>query len=326
MTTAEVGSQNGEGARFWLSVCGRGMLMGVAELIPGISGGTIAFISGVYGRMIAALSSLDSRLAVLLYRWLGGKATFAQLIHHADGIFLLALFGGMGGAILLSANLIHYLLNAHEIPLWSFFCGLIIGSFYLILLGLGSLGLRDFLAIAVGAALGVALILLPGFSLGDSTVGWILAGFLASAAWMLPGVSGSFILLLLGVYPSMMRALAEFSLRDLLPLALGVVIGMLVFARILRLFLHFHRRRLMLFLAGLMLGSVYRIWPWQKILSYQFIEGSALTTPLHILPLWPDGYYQLTGEDPQILAALSAAALGLALVLFADRRWNTEPL
>ena len=237
----------------------RGLAMGAADIVPGVSGGTIALITGIYDRLIAAIVAADTSALQMLIR-----GRWAALWHRLDGAFLSTLLVGILTAIFSMASLIHWLLEAHPQPLWAFFSGLILisGMFLLrdevVLNGLGRV-----LVFAVGVGLAVGIALMPPVSMLSGLVGFFLAGSIAICAMILPGISGSFMLLLMGMYAPVLAAVRGFQATELVVFALGCAVGLLSFARLLDRLLRAYRSMAMAFLCGVLLGSLVAVWPWR---------------------------------------------------------------
>lgn len=293
-----------------------GMVMGAAEVVPGVSGGTIAFISGVYERLVEALRQFTPYLLVQLGRH-GLKSVWTRV----DANFLLALFGGMGISILLFASLVTYLLSHQPIGIWSFFTGLVIASTWVVYRQIEGFGADLVLATATGAAVGLIVTSLVPLNLEPTPLFIFVGGAVAVCAWILPGLSGSFILLVLGLYAFVIDAIHQRDIVTLAILAAGCAVGLVSFSQILsRLFRHFRNETLAV-LTGFMVGSLIKLWPWKETLSYQLRDdGSQI--PLVQEPVLPHIYADVTGNEPQILVALICALAGFGLVLIMNRLAN----
>ena len=240
----------------WLGVLLRGAAMGIAEVIPGVSGGTIAFISGIYDELLGSIARFGPASVGELFS--RGLARFWQ--SHNLG-FLLALLAGMGLSLVTIARLVKSALESTPPLVWAFFFGLIVASVVFLL---RDLELRRALPFAlIGLALGVTLALLPHASFQVSWWMLVLGGMVAVTAWILPGVSGSFMLLLMGLYPAVLAAVAEFNVVLLASLVLGCGLGLLLFARALMWLLARYRAPVLGGLTGIMAGSLLKLWPWQ---------------------------------------------------------------
>jgi putative membrane protein len=278
----------------------KGLAMGAADVVPGVSGGTLAFILGIYERLLAAISSVNLQAVHLVLR--GRFKTFWQ---HIDGTFLLCLFSGILLSIFSLAGVISYLLTHRPIPLWSLFCALIITALPHLCRSLGWTPWRLLLCL-FGVVCAVLVGMLTPRELEPQHWMFFLAGAIAICAMILPGISGSFILLMSGMYAPVLLAVTELQLGILSLFLLGCIIGLLSFSRLLNWLLqHYHDASLAL-LIGVVIGALYRIWPWQ--LEQQLF-----------LP-WQ--YAAITGSADLLLALLCAVAgVVLMLLLLNLERW-----
>jgi len=299
-----------ESIRKALNLALKGLCMGVADVIPGVSGGTIALITGIYEYLIGALRSIDIEVVQKLFLR-DIKGALAKV--HVR--FLLALFSGIFVAILSLARLMNYLLHHHPVPTWSLFFGLIAAS--TVMIGkhvthwLGKAGL-SFVVGIIAAAIIVNLI--PMHTPENL---WFIffCGIVAICAMILPGISGAFILLILGKYEYVTAALKNpFLPQNLIVIVvfcIGCIIGLLGFSRVLNyLLLKFHNLTLA-FLTGLIAGSMLKIWPWKEVLDTQIIRGK-----VHVIwggPIMPPAI------DQEFVIAVGLAALGFVTVLVIGR-------
>tara|TARA_B110000977_G_scaffold193916_1_gene269621 strand:+ start:1103 stop:2047 length:945 start_codon:yes stop_codon:yes gene_type:complete len=289
-----------------------GLLMGAAEVVPGVSGGTIAFISGIYERLLLALRQLTPALVLVLRR--EGLATLWRQI---DGQFLLLLFAGMVVSIVVFASGISYLMQHQPIALWAFFCGLVIASTWVMSRQMTSFGLNLLLLVFIGAVTGIVITGVVPIALPPTPLFLFLGGALAVCAWILPGISGSFILLILGLYGIVIEAIKTLDLMVLGIVASGCAFGLVCFAQVLtRLFKH-ARDGTLAVLTGFMLGSLVKLWPWKETLAYQ-LGADGHNIPLVQEPVLPATYVLLTGTDPQIELALMAMVAGCIAVIMLD--------
>ena len=239
----------------------RGLAMGVAEVIPGISGGTVAFVTGIYERLVKSLASFSHRSPALLLR--GDWRTFVR--EHDIG-FLLLLGAGMATSFIVVANIIQGLLESHGIYVFGLFFGLIAGAVLHVgrqvrwpwLLSMGMAGLL------AGVAMGVLFEPRDGGA-EASMVAFFAVGALAAMAWILPGVSGSFVLLLLGFYKPLLDALHDVEWTTLGVFAGGLALGLLTFSKLLARLLALVRQPLLALLTGFLAGSLTQIWPWRRV-------------------------------------------------------------
>jgi len=269
--------------KFWeyFILCLKGIGMGAANVIPGVSGGTIAFITGIYSRLVGALSRFDSEALSLLFH---GK--FKALYRHLDGGFLCSVLLGVGIATLSLAKLMVICLHDYPIHTWAFFFGLIIASAIIMLRDFNGKKISDIVWLLVGACIGVAICTLGN---GDGYDGlWyiFLCGAASICAMILPGISGSFILCVMGKYEYIMNAidgmmhLSLYSFVVIAVFGLGCVVGLLLFAKLLNWLLKRWNHQTMVLLTGFVLGSLVKVWPWN---SYSAIPGpDGLVPPMHI--------------------------------------------
>jgi putative membrane protein len=277
-----------------------GMLMGAADLVPGISGGTVALLSGIYGRLLGAMGNFDLHLLKLV-----ATRQMASAWHYVDGLFLVNLGLGIVSALLLLSKLISWLLLEQPLIMWSLFLGLIMVASFLLLQELDSQNKLRKSWLLLGLLVSVALASVPLLQSVDGFSGWgylwlMAAGALAISAMILPGVSGSFILLMLGIYPFLIARLAALDMQVITIFALGCGFGLMAFSRIISYMLKRHTAVVMSVLSGLMMGSVVKLWPWKHTISYR-LNSVGLEMPLQQENLTPWVYSQMTGADNQLV-------------------------
>jgi putative membrane protein len=306
-TADSAGDPDGSVAVTALGIFLRGMLMGAADIVPGVSGGTMAFITGIYDRLLAAIAAFDLGLLPLLRRrdWRGTW-------RHVDGSFLLLLVGGILLSVFSLARLITFWLETQPLLLWSFFFGLILASALLLLRRVSDWHLPATLGLSLGAALAALLGLVPALSLPPVLASFFFAGFVAICAMILPGISGSFILVLLGMYAPVLEAIETLRLPALLLFAVGAGLGLLLFSRLLHYLLVSHHGSTLATLTGFLVGSLLVVWPWK--LPRQV--GEEL-----LMPVLPAAYAAAAG-DPRIVTCVLLMALGFAAVWLLENRWG----
>lgn len=287
----------------------RGAAMGTADLVPGVSGGTVALITGIYPRLLAAVTAADAAAVRLLLKgqWLG-------LWRHVDGAFLLPLMLGVGSAIFALASTLKLLLETQPLLVWSFFCGLVLlSSLALIRTEMTKLTPMVGLMFLIGVVIMLTLGLGTGISFPQHLGGFFVAGLLGICAMILPGISGSFILLLLGMYGPIITAVSDRELLPLLVFAVGCAVGLLTFSRFLTFVLARARVATLALLVGFLLGSLVILWPWQQVLQTTIdLEGQA--RPIQTVPITP-AHYQTISGDSQWLGCLLSALLGAGVVI-----------
>lgn len=291
----------------WLGIGLRGSAMGIAELVPGISGGTVAFITGIYAELVGALARFDRALLQHLMAWRLSKAW-----RHADMGFLCTLGLGMLIAIACFVNLLHWMLEHYAICLWAFFFGLIFASVVMVARATLWTVPRALLG-GLAAATGLQISLTGGLPPSDSLMIMFIAGGISICAWILPGISGSFMLVLLGQYQTLIKALSDLQLAVLTSFVAGCVLGLLCFAHILRWLLTKFFHATVATMCGFMCGSMQTLWPWRRTLSY-YIDTQGVPIKSITLPTTPHHFAELYGEDPMLLGATLAAILGLTTV------------
>ncbi len=290
----------------------KGMAMGAAEIVPGVSGGTIALITGIYEELIGSLSAFDLKSVQLLF-----KGQLAALWERIHGTFLLTLFLGMLTSIFSLASAFAYALEFFEIQLWSFFFGLVLASAFLVIATLKVVKPHHALWVVAGAVIAYGLTSLPASAGADQWYYIMASGAIAICAMILPGISGSFILLLLGAYSIVLGAVNDLELAIILYFGIGAVLGLLTFTKLLKwVFAHYHDSTIAL-LSGFLLGSLNKLWPWKNVLE-TFTKHPG-TEKEEIIPL----VVEKVAPDHLWPQALAFALLGAAIVLglhFAGRK------
>ena len=246
----------------YLIISFKGIAMGAADAVPGVSGGTIAFISGIYEELITSISNINLSL-LTTFKTKG----FAAFWKQANGNFLLALLTGIIVSFVSFMRLAKYLLEAHPILIWSFFFGLIIASIYFVGKQITKWNISTIVSIIIGALVAYYVTTLPSMAASNNSLFLGLAGAIAICAMILPGISGSFILVILGAYKILSDALHDFDLKKIAIFGIGAVIGLLSFSRVLKwLFKNYHNATLAL-LTGFIIGSLNKVWPWKRTVS-----------------------------------------------------------
>jgi len=290
--------------------------MGGADIVPGVSGGSIALITGIYEELLDSIKAIDLTAAKLL---LSGK--FKMFWTAINGGFLLAVFLGIFTSLFTLSRLLTYLIEFHPIPLWAFFCGLILISAIWILRDVKVWNIITISAVIIGVILAYLITELPPISSPESPLFTFVSGAIAICAMILPGISGSFILLILGQYEPILQALNERNILTLFLFALGCLVGLLAFSRVISYLLHHYHATTLAFLSGIMLGSINKIWPWKEIISYR-MSSSGEEKPFLTENVMPGEYARIAGEDPQILMAIVTFILGFLLVIVIEQAAN----
>ena len=285
----------------------KGLAMGAADVVPGVSGGTIAFISGIYSELINTIKSINMQ-ALKILRHQGVLAAW----EHINGAFIMVLLGGILTSLFSLARIMHYLLDTYPLPLWAFFTGLIVGSVAYLLRQHPLSGSLEKFFFVLGVVIAYGISMAPPMVLEGNLITMFFAGSIALCAMILPGISGSFILVLLGLYPVFIGAIANLQLDILVVFASGGIIGLMIFSRLLSWLLAHFQDRVIAVMCGFLVGSLNVIWPWKEVVT----SGQALgQTASNLLP---NQFFAVAGQDPQILICITTFFLGLALVLLLE--------
>lgn len=287
----------------------RGVAMGAADIVPGVSGGTIAFITGIYDELIDSLKAFNLQaIGVLRQRGVSG------LWQHVNGSFLLSLVLGVLCSALSLAKAISYALAHHPVPLAAFFFGLVLASALLIYREIPQRSRLTLVLLVLGAVAALAIGEVRPASIAVTPLSLFLSGALAICAMILPGISGSFILLLIGMYSPVIEAIKAVDLVAVSLFAAGCATGLMLFVRLLSWLLHHYHGALLAFLSGLLLGSLSIIWPW-KMASDGGVGG--LGSGLDLSNTWPWQYAELA--NAHVLLSGFLAIFGVILVLAIER-------
>lgn len=283
----------------------KGLAMGAADVVPGVSGGTIAFITGIYEELLETISNINLK-ALKKLKTEGLKGFWK----HINGNFLIALFLGIGISIVSLAKLITYLLEHHTILLWSFFFGLIVSSIYLVGKTIKKWDFTQIIGLLIGTAIAFYITILPPMENPNALWFVFISGAIAICAMILPGISGSFILLLLGSYEMILGAIKDMKLAVIGVFALGCLTGLLSFSKLLNwMFKKYHDLTIAI-LTGFLIGSLNKIWPWKETISTR-INSHGEVVPFIQENILPTNY---TGNS-QLLVATGMALVGLFLII-----------
>jgi len=286
----------------------KGAAMGAADVVPGVSGGTIAFISGIYEELITAINQINLKL---FQTW--RNEGFSVFWRKLNGNFLLALFSGIAISVFSLAKFISWLLTHQPVLLWSFFFGLVLASVIYVGKAISKWNVYTVGILLAGAALAYYITTLPPSENTTSLPFLFLSGALAVCAMILPGISGAFILVLLGSYKTILDAVHERDLKIVITVTLGAIFGLLSFARLLKwMFSNFKNSTLAL-LTGFILGSLNKIWPWKKVLETKVFGDKIIPIKeQNILPSAFEG-------DSQLAVAIFLALLGFLLIIVLEK-------
>ena len=291
----------------------KGVAMGSADVVPGVSGGTIAFITGIYERLLNAIKSVNLEALKLLRQF-----DIKGFWKHIDGTFLLVLFAGIITSFLSLAKVITFLLENHPIQLWSFFFGLIVISALMVLREIKQWNVGVFIGILVGIAIAYFITSATPSETPDAPWFLFIAGAVAVCAMILPGISGSFIVLLFGKYAYMISALKEVRVMDILFFVAGCAVGLLSFARVVSWFFKKFHNLTVAVLSGFMIGALNKVWPWKETVETYRDRHDELK-PLVEANVLPTEFLEKTGQEAYFLEAILFAAGGFLIVLAIDR-------
>ncbi len=287
----------------------KGIAMGAADVVPGVSGGTIAFISGIYEELISTINKVNFKTLTILK-----KEGFNAAWQSINGGFLLSLVLGIGISILTLSKLVRWLLENKPILIWSFFFGLVLASIIFIARQIEKWSLRIIFMLIFGAATAFYITTLPPLVNESSSVLFMfLAGALAICAMILPGISGGFILLLLGAYKPALDALDDKDIKTILILIFGAIVGLLTFSRLLKWLFDSYRNLTLAVLTGFVAGSLNKIWPWKNVLQSEMINGK-----LKILEEQSISPFAFEGDN-ELLMAIFFAAVGFMVILILEK-------
>ena len=285
-----------------------GFTMGSADIVPGVSGGTIAFIFGVYEELIDSIKTVSGEVLKLFLR---GKIKegWAKIPFH----FLIPLGLGLVTAVLTLTELLSRLLETQPVNIWSFFFGLVVASIFFVGKAIEKWNLATLLVLLIGAIMAYYITILPPTENSESLPFLFLSGALAICAMILPGISGAFILVLLGSYKTILDAVHERNVQIIATVGLGAIFGLLSFAKLLKWMFNHYKNITLALLTGFILGSLNKIWPWKEVLETRMFGDKIITVKeRNISPFGFDG-------DPQVTYALIAAIIGFSLIFILER-------
>ena len=273
----------------------KGCSMGMADVVPGVSGGTIAFISGIYEELIDSIRSVDATALRLL-----AHLRLGELWRHVNGRFLLPVLTGIAIAVFSLARLMTYLLEHHPIEIWSFFFGLIVASALLVSKQIGRWDWRTAAALAVGAAAAWWITVATPTETPNDWWFVMLSGAVAICAMILPGISGAFILLLLGKYQYIMQAVGDLNIPVIAIFAVGATAGIISFSHLLSWLLKRWHDVTVAVLMGFMVGSLNKVWPWKETVE-TYTDSHGVLQPLVERNIAP-GHFEALYDKPSLLA------------------------
>ena len=301
----------------------KGIAMGAADVVPGVSGGTIAFITGIYEELIDTINKIDFNV-IKIAKQKGIKFAWQSI----NGNFLLALFLGITISIISLAKGIKWMLHNEPILLWSFFFGLVLASIFYVGKQIKTFNFNIIIAIILSSIASYFLTLAEPFTSPDSPLYLLFCGFVAIIAMILPGVSGAFILLILGAYQTTIDTINDLAqglltknfnlfreaFINFLMLAIGAVLGLKIFSKILNWLFKNHKDLTLAMLTGFMIGSLNKIWPWKKVLTWR-VNSKGLSVPLTEQSILPSN---IVGDN-QLEFALVLITIGFLVILLLEK-------
>ncbi|WP_291822411.1 DUF368 domain-containing protein [Marinobacter sp.] len=290
----------------------RGLAMGAADIVPGVSGGTIAFITGIYFRLLEAVNAVPRAVVQQLLR--GRWKAFWEA---CDGTFLVLLLAGIVSSVVAFASAISYALANYPVLVWSFFFGLIVASVQHVAREIREPRWQQLIPFVTGVVFAWWISTLSAGQVAPERLAFFGAGAIAICAMILPGISGSFILVLLGMYAPVLDAVRSFDVIPVLLFMAGCVVGLLSVARLITWAFHRFHDLILVLLTGFMVGALAKVWPWKETLSWR-TNSSGQQVPLNETVISPARYTDLTGEPSQWPLALLIALAGIAVVLVVE--------
>lgn len=292
----------------YLIISLKGVAMGAADVVPGVSGGTIAFVSGIYEELINSINQINFKTLKILK-----NKGIAAAWRSINGNFLLALIIGIFISVISLARIIRHLMETQPILLWSFFFGLVLASVIYVAKQITQWRLISIIMLIIGAIVAYFITIIPPQNMHISNGFIFLAGALAICAMILPGISGSFILLLLGAYKPVLDAIHYKDFKTLFFLFFGAIVGLLTFSRVLKWLFDNYQNLTLATLTGFIIGSLNKIWPWKKILQSEIIDGKVkILQEKSVFPFAFEG-------DNQLMYALLFAAIGFSVIILLEK-------
>lgn len=291
----------------------KGMAMGAADAIPGVSGGTIAFISGIYEELIYSINQINLSLVKTLQQK-GISAAWKQ----ANGNFLLALVAGIFISFVSFMQLAKYLLEHHPILIWAFFFGLVLASIIYVAKQIKTWSPSNIIALLITSVFAYYITTLPSLANNDNPLFLFIAAAIAICAMILPGISGAFILVLLGAYKTLSTAFHDVNIKHILIFIAGAITGLLSFSKLLKWLFNNYKNTTLAALTGFIIGSLNKIWPWKETLTTR-IDSKGVEIPVLQQSVSPKTYANLYHTDPQVFIAVSLMVIGFISILLLEK-------
>jgi putative membrane protein len=290
----------------------KGMGMGAADVVPGVSGGTIAFITGIYEELINSIKSINLTAIKLLLSF-----NLAEFWKAINGTFLLSVFIGIGISVFSLAKGLEYLLHHYPILVWSFFFGLIVASAIYVARSIKEWSIGTIISGISGIIIAYAITVLSPAEANTAYWFVFVSGMIAICAMILPGISGSFILVLLGMYKFILSAVGDLNLVVIGIFLVGAAIGIIAFSNVLSWLLKKYHNLTIAMLAGFMVGSLNKVWPWKEV-TETIIDRHGELKPIAERNILPGTYEQITGHEAWLLGAIALAVFGFVLIFVVE--------
>ncbi|MFD0963023.1 DUF368 domain-containing protein [Pseudofulvibacter geojedonensis] len=291
----------------------KGMAMGAADAVPGVSGGTIAFIAGIYEELINTINQINFSLITTLKNE-GFKAAWKQI----NGNFLLALLLGIGISFVSFMRLAKYLIEHQPILIWSFFFGLVLASILFVAKQITKWSITNIVLLILGAFIAYYITTLPALASNGNPIFFFFAAAIAICAMILPGISGSFILVLLGAYKTLSDTIHDLDIKKLLIFIAGAIVGLLSFSKLLKWLFTNYKNATLAILTGFITGSLNKIWPWKEVMTWR-TNSKGVKVPLLEESILPQYYIELYNKDAQISFAISLMVIGFLSIFILER-------
>ena len=295
-------------AKDYLVLVSKGIAMGAADVVPGVSGGTIAFITGIYEELINSIKSVNIKAIKLLLSF-----KIAEFWKTINGTFLVSVLLGIGISVFSLAKGLKYLLDNHPVLVWSFFFGLIVASAIYVAKSITKWNIATIVSGIAGIVIAYFITVITPAEANTTYWFIFLSGAIAICAMILPGISGSFILVLLGMYKFILDAVGNLQIAVILVFLVGAAIGIITFSNVLSWLLKKYHNQTIAVLAGFMVGSLNKVWPWKKI-TETFTDRHGEVKPLVEVNVLPGTYEQITGNNAFLVGAIILAIVGFSLI------------
>lgn len=298
----------------YITISLKGIGMGAADVVPGVSGGTIAFITGIYEELINSIKSVNLASLKLLFQ---GK--IKEFWNTINGTFLISLLLGIWFSVLSLSKLLKFLLENYPVLIWSFFFGLIVASTIFVAKAIKKWEIGTIIAGIAGIIIAYWITVISPAEANTSYPFIFLSGAVAICAMILPGISGSFILVLMGMYKFILGAVSDLKILVILTFMAGAGIGIVAFSNVLSWLLRKYHNLTIALLAGFMVGSLNKVWPWKQV-TETFIDRHGEIRPLIEVNVLPNAFAEVTGQSAMLGAAIGLAVVGFIFI------WGVEKM